>query len=136
MGFGADPSPAPIPVDRYSPGGDIYQGLAATYGVNAANSVYQAAMSGDRQNIIDAMEKVRYGSAPASTSTAAIFWNQISTDPLAAPLAGINKLAVNTLFDFLKSPGILFIGAVALFFYMGGTSLLKGKFRQRRYTKP
>jgi len=63
----------------------------------------------------------------ATDTTASDFLNQIETDPLAAPLASAEKLASNSLLDFLKSPAVLLVIVLVLFFFVfDGLNILKG----------
>lgn len=118
-----------VPIERYQPGGDIYNKLAAQYGTAAAQQVYQAALSNDRVAITDAIANVRSG-PPLQDSTAAIFFDQLATDPLAAPLADVNKVIGNTAFSFLKNPWVLVAIGAGVFIWLGGGDLLKKWFRK------
>jgi hypothetical protein len=83
-------STRPIPLPRYAPGGDIYQQLAAAYGAAGAEAVYQAARTGDRAAISEALANVRLG-PKRDDSVGSIFWSQVTTDPFAAPLETLNQ---------------------------------------------
>ena len=113
-------------INRYQPGGDIYASLLQSYGQSGANSVAQAALSGDETQINAALTQVKFGQ-PLNTSTADILLNQLATDPLAAPLADADTLTSNSLTDFLKSPAVLLVLGVAAFFALGGADVLRRK---------
>lgn len=74
-------------VNRYQPGGDIYANLASTRGAGAADQVAAAARSGSRENVVSTMALVNNGPATGSTSVFQNFMQQITTDPLKAPIA-------------------------------------------------
>jgi hypothetical protein len=72
-------------LSRYVPGGDVYDAINLAYGIPAADRVQAAAETGDYRNISETLGEIRNG-PPLDQSTADAFWNQITTDPLAAPL--------------------------------------------------
>lgn len=114
-------------INRYQPGGDIYASLETQYGTDKANAIAQAALTGDETKINAALTQAKYGN-PLNTSTAGIFYDQITTDPLAAPLASLNTALGNTIFSFLKNPWVLVtIAAVVFFFVFDGVNIIKGK---------
>jgi len=43
---------------------------------------------------------------PGSTATLVNFWDQVTTDPLAAPLADANVIAKNSVKDLIGSPAV------------------------------
>lgn len=110
--------------------GDIYVKLLAQYGTQGANAIATAAQSGDEAAINQALTQVKYGD-PLPTSTAAIFGNQIATDPLGAPLASANNVLGNTFLSFLKNPWVLTVGVLFLFFFFGGADLIRGYVRRK-----
>lgn len=75
---------------RYAPGGEFYNKIAGEYGVDGANKVYEAAQKEEPGAIAEALGELRYG-GKLETSTSAIFAQQITTDPFAAPLEAANK---------------------------------------------
>lgn len=104
----------PIPVSRYAPGGDIYQTLATSYGNAAAQKVYNAALTGDRGAITEALATVRNG-PPLTDSTAEIFLQQITTDPLAAPIESLNNQVGNVFKNLLLNPfALVALGVVGV----------------------
>ena len=114
-------------VQRYQPGGDIYAKLEARYGRNGALLVAQAARTApDLSYITAAIARVEFGER-LDDSTASIFWKQITTDPLAAPLEGANKLLGKTFLSFFKSPWVVLTIGIALFVMLGGLDLVKRK---------
>lgn len=86
-GFAADPTMDQSLVRRYQPGGDLYTTLATTQGTAAANSVASAAATGQRESVTNAMANIRNTQATGSTSTFTNFMQQITSDPLQAPIA-------------------------------------------------
>jgi hypothetical protein len=98
-------------IQRWQPGGDIYAQVVAAYGVDAANACAAAATTGDRTQVTAALESIKYGQ-PLQDSTAALFLDQITSDPLAAPLASADGLIRKTLLAFAASPFVA-IAAVA-----------------------
>jgi len=113
-------------VQRYQPpNGDIYKSLAATYGQNGALLVAQAARTSEFPNdISNAIVRVQYGER-LEDSTAKLFLQQITTNPLAAPLEGVNKILGKTFLSFLTSPWVLLALGLALFVMFGGLDLVK-----------
>jgi hypothetical protein len=117
-------------IARYQPGGDIYATLEDQYGRNAALLIAQAAQTGDRDSLNEAIAQVRHG-AKLDDSTAKIFWQQITTDPFDAPLDSLNK-GLGTVFKsaglgVLKNPWVLLALALVVFFAIGGHRWLFAK---------
>lgn len=124
-----------IPLDaatiaRYQPGGDIYATLLAQYGPQSAALIAQAASTGDRSQLGNAIENAKGVAPSGSTSTLTNFWNQITTDPLAAPLQGANNIIGNSVLSFLKNPWVIGAVVLILFTWLGGWSLLKGSLKK------
>lgn len=113
-------------INRYQPGGDIYQAIASKISQSAADQVAAAANTGDRTQVTAALNTVTFG-APLDTSTASILFNQLTTDPLGAPLASANTILGNTFFSFLKSPAVLLALGLVAFFLLGGADFLRRK---------
>ena len=109
-------------INRYQPGGDIYAGLVTKYGQSVADAAAHAALSGDETQINAAL-----AGAPLDTSVLDIFTKQIVTDPLAAPLAGLNNTLGNTVLSFIRNPWVLAAVAVITFGAMGGFGWLGKK---------
>lgn len=110
-------------IQRYQPGGDIYARLEATYGRQGALIVSQAALTGDRFAVTNAIERVKYGER-MSDSTARIFWAQITTDPFEAPLETLNTAleasAGSLVKNILRNPWVLLLVAGLIFYALGG----------------
>lgn len=104
-----------ISIERWAPGGDIYVKLADAYGVNGANLAYNAAMTGDRYKITEALAGLRFGPA-RDESLARLFWQQIKTDPLLAPFESDTM-------RHLASYGVLLAGLI-----MAGSALTKANY--------
>jgi len=107
--------------------GDIYASLQSSYGTDTANNIANIAMdTGDETQINAAIVKAKYG-APLPTSTAGQLYTQLTTDPLAAPLASANNVLGNTFLSFIKNPWVLVTIAAAVFFFVfDGLNVLKG----------
>ena len=122
-------------IQRYQSGGDIYSALATQLGKAGADAVATAARSGDETQVNAALVTAKTG-APLNTSTVGIFLDQVTTDPLAAPLAAAERLANNTLLSFLKNPTVLILLIVviggAVFFWIGGFTWLRGSLAKKR----
>jgi hypothetical protein len=116
-------------IARYQQGGDIYNQLVDQYGVSGADSVAAAAATGDNNGEVqEAIAMLRIG-PKKDTSTLDIFAEQIVTNPLAAPADALNdqlrKFSKN-LFGAIPWQFWIII-LIALFFWMVGLSLLKGR---------
>ena len=110
--------------------GDIYASLEAQFGTDKANTIADAALSGDETKINAAIVQAKYGNA-LNTSTGSLFYNQITTNPLAAPLESANKLLGNTFLSFLKNPWVLGTAALLVFFFVfDGVNIIKGKLKK------
>jgi hypothetical protein len=101
---------------RYAPGGDIYIQLSASYGTSVADRVYRAALSEEPGAIAEALAQARHGNA-LNESTAAIFLDQIVTDPLAAPLEAANRQIGRAIWNVIKNPFVLAVVVIAAGFY-------------------
>lgn len=114
-----------IPVDRYQPGGDIYQRLVSQYGTAQANAIADAAATGDGAQLANAIAVARGDGDQLETSTGAILLEQLETDPLSAPLGAANNVLQNSFVSLLKNPFVLGAIAVGAFFALGGAEVLK-----------
>jgi hypothetical protein len=119
-------------IQRYQVGGDFYMTLAGQYGPAAANTIAAAAATGDVTKLNDALATAR-GDGPAlPTDTAAIFANQLATDPLAAPLASLETVTSNSIIAFLKSPAVLFVVGLILFISLGGLGWIRNQLEKKK----
>jgi len=129
----------------YGQGNAYWLTLKDQFGIDAANRAAAAAATGDETELNKTLSNIRLAakehpgnsivtdaeisSKDASfderTSTASIFADQITTDPLAAPLASANNLAKNSLLAFIKAPAFVLVLAVVAFFWLGGANVLK-----------
>ena len=112
---------------RYQIGGDIYAKLAAQYGTSGADRVALADASGVQGATATALGEVKWG-ATGSDSIVANFFNQITTDPLAAPLESANNQIGNAVLGVLKNPWVLLAVAAVVFFQLGGWNWLRKQF--------
>jgi hypothetical protein len=103
----------------YAPGGRVYNSIAATQGIDAANKAY-ATVQGH----------VAAGTAADAHIGAQIdqaFTDQLNTE--ISDVGGAVSTAVKVPFKLAWSAipwQVWVLGAVLLFFYMGGAKLLKG----------
>ena len=114
-------------INRYQAGGDIYNTFAKSYGQNAADNIAAAALTGDETAVNAAITQEQFG-ASKDTSTFDAFASQIYNDPFAAPIEEFNKVAKNTVKDFLFNGKTLFVVlafgvVVVLFVALGGLKL-------------
>ena len=116
-------------IDRYQPGGDIYNTILTQYGVDSAHAIANAALTGDRGQVSDALATARNDGPALDDSTANIFLDQIETNPLGAPIEAANAGLKNTLISLIKNPLVIGAIAVGAFFALGGADVL------RRYIK-
>ncbi|HXE43236.1 MAG TPA: hypothetical protein VN516_09450 [Candidatus Baltobacteraceae bacterium] len=115
-------------IKRYQPGGDIYAQLVAQFGTASANAIAQAALTGDRGQVANAIENAKGIAAAPSTG----FWGQLGTqlanDPLGAPIDSLNNQLSRVFMDILKNPFVLVgIGLLIFFFVFDGLSILRGR---------
>lgn len=115
-------------IARYQPpAGDIYLALQTRYGTQNASSIATAALTGDDNGeVAAAISQAAFGT-PLNTSTAQILADQLETDPLGAPLSGVENILKNSIGDFLLSPAVLLTLATIAFLYLGGLTLIKKK---------
>jgi hypothetical protein len=129
----------------YAPGGANYLSLLEQFGARAAQAVYAASLTDDVTELNRALSQARtaqrqdvsYDAAadllpkPGSDSTWGNFWDQITTDPLRAPLDGLNGVLQRTFAGIVSNPFVTLLvvgGIVAAVFYFGGLSSIKRKF--------
>jgi hypothetical protein len=123
-------------IARYQPNGDFYATLVAQYGTASANAVAAAAATGDNNGevnaaLADARTRAGITKGEQDASTLDALGNQLATDPLGAPLAGLNNVVGNTFFSFLKNKWVVGALVLGIFLAAGGGQfafrLLKGK---------
>lgn len=126
---------------RYYIGGDLWAQVVTQYGAAAGDQIASAAQTGDGSIVNATLSDIRRGTTNAnystgtapgvngsinpglgSTSAADNFLEQITTNPLGAPLDSANGILSNTLLSFLKNPAVLVAVAVLLFLALGGFS--------------
>lgn len=113
-------------INRYQSGGDIYSQLQSLYGTAAADKAAAAALTGDNTKLNEALTEIKYGGQPLNTSTLSLFANQLGTNPLQAPLSGLNSQIGPSVKDFVSNPWVWGSALVFLFVWMGGLALLRG----------
>jgi hypothetical protein len=123
-------------MNRYAPGGDLYEALAEKYGRAAADRVWQAQESGRSGAVAEVLAELRYGK-PLEESTGSLFWQQITTDPLAAPLAsanaGLGTVLGSAIKGLFKNPWVLLVLVVggAIYFWPIVGPFVKGLLKRR-----
>ena len=115
-------------IDRFLFGGDIYAANEASYGTENADLLAALAAGGDPIAVANATNQMKNGAA-RPTGTAGLFWGQISTDPLAAPLAGANNILGNSLASLFKNPLVLIALVAVAFFAFGGANLIRNRLK-------
>lgn len=113
-------------INRYQPGGDIYAELFASYGQAGADQIAFAAQGGDATDVNAALVNVKFGQ-PLNDSTLGNFLQQISTDPLAAPIESANGVLKNTVASLFKNPLVPLALLAVAFFALGGANLIRRK---------
>lgn len=122
--------------NRYSPTGDMFAQIESAYGREAAMRVYSAALVDDggtqfRATLSDvlASKQGRTGYGPQKeTSATKILGEQIYTDPLGAPIDAVGTVVKNAVKSATGNWGVWLLvaaGAVALFFYFGGSKPIR-----------
>ena len=111
---------------RYQSGGDIYSRLEQQYGTAGADKVAAADASGEPYAINQALTDLKYGAA-LNDSTISNFVDQVTTDPLAAPLDAANKQIGNAVTGIFKSPWVLAVLLGVVFYAVGGFDWVKRK---------
>jgi hypothetical protein len=118
-------------IDNWKPGGSTYLNAVSRYGQAVADAASNAAMQPGalESDVSSAIANATYG-APLTTSTTGIFLNQLATDPLAAPLNTVNTAVGNSFMSLFKSPWVLALIGLSLFFWMGGLKALQGSLKK------
>lgn len=123
-------------MNRYAPGGDIYETISAQYGRAAADRVWKAQESGRSGAVAEALAEIRFG-RPLDESTGSIFLEQITTDPFAAPLGSLNTglgtVLGSAIKGLFKNPWVLLVlvvGGVIYFWPIVGP-FVKGLLKRR-----
>lgn len=110
---------------RYQPpNGDIYLKLKSAYGKAGADSVAIADASGEPYAINDAITALKYGDKK-NDSAVSIFVDQVTTDPLAAPLESANDQIGKAVANVFKNPWVLIALAVFVAYQLGGFTWLR-----------
>lgn len=109
---------------RYQPGGDIYQRLVDEYGRAGADKIAAADASGGTYAVNEALASVRSGPR-LNESTFSIFTQQITTDPLAAPLAAADSQIGKAVLNVFKNPWVLAALALYVFLQLGGWNYIR-----------
>ena len=118
-------------MNDYAPGTTKFNNIAKAYGTAAANEAHRIASNGgDSADVTLALNKYRKQVDICSQSTLGNFWDQITTDPLGAPLQSANNTIGNTVKSFFKNPWVLLAIAVLVWGWLGfpGLNSIKKKF--------
>jgi hypothetical protein len=122
---------------QYAPGSTKYANIAARYGIAAAEEAYRIALAGGQVgDISQAMARYNSGADQTAlygygnTSSVGEFFDQVTTDPLAAPLESANRHIGNVVFGLFKNPFVLVTVALLIWWKLGfpGAPALKKKF--------
>lgn len=110
---------------RYFHGGDLYADIENQFGRNVADRAAEAARRDDngvalREVLTDARQLARSGEVTprGSESTTGIFIDQLLTDPLEAPLSGLNSQLGNAVWNVVKNPFVLLLVVGVVAFYL------------------
>lgn len=102
----------------YYPGNAAYNAAVERFGNKTANAIYMASLIDDggvtlRNALNDAAqaERGRDLARPGSDSTLENFVEQVTTDPLAAPLDSLNNQIGNAVWNVVKNPFVLLLVA-------------------------
>lgn len=112
---------------RYAPGGDIYASLQKQYGTDAANRMYQAALTEDPYDDNATLTQIKHGKS-LNDSTASLFIENVTTNPLGAPLDSLNNQIGNAVLSVLKNPWVVAALAVFIFYQFGGFTWARKRF--------
>lgn len=127
---------------RYQSGGDFYRTLASQYGTPSADYVASEAAAGDDVRLQNALSAIRSAAIAGNGNPAAInnkldsaddsvlgnFWEQITTDPLAAPLDSLNDQLGKVVKNVVGNPMVLILTVavvVGVVMYFGGLASIK-----------
>ena len=137
-------------LDDYLAGGTVYLAIQAKYGTDAADNIASIAYAngnaiaaGDPTSVNTALSKLARttpanaanpvvvnatpDASAADTSTADNFIQQITTNPLAAPLDGLNNQLKKAFGDVFKNPFVLLAVVAVIFWFIGGFGWAKGR---------
>lgn len=118
---------------RYQPNGDIFASIELQFGAEAARAAAQADRVNDGGKTLRftlsniRSGKYQVGSATPGASTLGNFWNQITTDPLSAPLDAANEQIGKAVWNVFKNPWVLAAVALGLFLWLGGANWIRKK---------
>jgi len=119
-----------INASSYQPGGTNYKVLAARYGIPAADKLSQLAREGDPVALNLYLSDLARGATDAdydTRGTLEIFFDQVTGDPLAAPLEAANRQIGNAVWNVFKNPFVLLAVAGLIVWQFG----LLNKFLKR-----
>jgi hypothetical protein len=103
----------------YQRGGKVWNYYAAKYGAAGADSIAAAYASGGTAAVSDELTRLK-GFKPVGSASATVnLWDQLTTDPLAAPLESANNAIGNTVLSFLKNPWVLATIGVLVWGWLG-----------------
>lgn len=110
--------------NNYAPGTDRYNRLAEQYGKAGADYVYSQVLTGREDSLPDALGQLKYG-ADRNESATGLFFQQITTDPFAAPLESANNHLGNIVANVFRNPWVLIAVALLIFHLFGGFDYVK-----------
>lgn len=114
---------------RYQRRGDLYEMIAGQYGTANADRLAALDAAGETRGFSQLLSDLRRGNTGTqwgSESTLGNFADQITLDPLAAPLESANRQIANAVANVFKNPFVLLTVAALVFYLLGGFTWLKG----------
>lgn len=117
-------------IQRYQPGGDLFATLQDRYGHNIAQRAAQLAADDDPEELQRLLSDARpggynIGDPLLNDSTLGNFVDQLTTDPLAAPLDSLNEQLKKAVQNVVGNPFVLaavVFGLLVLLAWLGGLS--------------
>jgi hypothetical protein len=118
-------------IQRWQPGGDLYQKTLSQHGAQTANACAAAALNGDRTEITAALAQGEFGD-DLNDSTWSIFADQIVNEPFKAPAdmgaAWVNRQLKDISLSLVKNPltlALVVAVGFGVFLYFGGARLIR-----------
>jgi len=118
--------------DSYAPGGSVYNTLTERYGRDAADRAATIAATGDGDALNRLLSDLKRDNTQAdfdNRGTASVFFDQVTTDPLAAPLESANRQLGLAVWNVVKNPFVLIVVVVLIAWRLGLLKTLLPKAR-------
>lgn len=116
---------------RYQEGGDIFLDVYYAYGEDAAYNLARLDAAGDeraKQQYLSDLRRKNTTRQWGSESTAGNLFDQLTTDPLSAPLESANRQLGLAVWNVVKNPFVLVVVLAVGFYYFGGFRWLQKRF--------